>query len=148
MIRREGRINRSLLKKSARISRWLRSDHPASPYLSATIHRTLTVYSGSFAGPPRRTPRFLPPQTPTPGGKVRELQNVLESRVVDDRSAMLKRTHQSATTVSELARDVDSEFAKRHREYYLPLKGIKKEFGWRATGRTSWLGGSGSRRRS
>ncbi|KAF9440890.1 LON-domain-containing protein, partial [Macrolepiota fuliginosa MF-IS2] len=74
-------------------------------------------------------------------GEVHELQDVLESLVVDDRLRksllVLKKELINAQLQSKLARDVDSKIAKRQREYYLmeQLKGIKKELGMESDGK-------------
>ncbi|KIJ60337.1 hypothetical protein HYDPIDRAFT_160981 [Hydnomerulius pinastri MD-312] len=74
-------------------------------------------------------------------GDVRELQDVLESLVVDDRLRkallVLKKELINAQLQSKLSRDVDSKIAKRQREYYLmeQLKGIKKELGMESDGK-------------
>jgi len=74
-------------------------------------------------------------------GEVQELQDVLESLVVDDRLRkallVLKKELINAQLQSKLARDVDSKIAKRQREYYLmeQLKGIKKELGMESDGK-------------
>ncbi|KAG6910263.1 ATP-dependent Lon protease pim1 [Tephrocybe rancida] len=74
-------------------------------------------------------------------GEVRELQDVLESLVVDDRLRkallVLKKELINAQLQSKLSRDVDSKIAKRQREYYLmeQLKGIKKELGMESDGK-------------
>lgn len=74
-------------------------------------------------------------------GEVGELQDVLESLVVDDRLRkallVLKKELINAQLQSKLARDVDSKIAKRQREYYLmeQLKGIKKELGMESDGK-------------
>jgi Lon-like ATP-dependent protease len=74
-------------------------------------------------------------------GEVQELQDVLESLVLDDhlRKALLvlKKTLINAQLQSKLSRDVDNKIAKRRREYYLmeQLKGIKKELGMESDGK-------------
>ncbi|KAM5531800.1 hypothetical protein V8D89_013711 [Ganoderma adspersum] len=74
-------------------------------------------------------------------GEPNELQDVLESLVVDDRLRkallVLKKELINAQLQSKLARDVDSKIAKRQREYYLmeQLKGIKKELGMESDGK-------------
>lgn len=74
-------------------------------------------------------------------GEVQELQDVLESLVVDDRLRkallVLKKELINAQLQSKLSRDVDSKIAKRQREYYLmeQLKGIKKELGMESDGK-------------
>ncbi|KAA1477173.1 ATP-dependent protease La [Dentipellis sp. KUC8613] len=74
-------------------------------------------------------------------GEVRELQDVLESLVVEDRLRkallVLKKELINAQLQSKLSRDVDSKIAKRQREYYLmeQLKGIKKELGMESDGK-------------
>ncbi|KAF9457979.1 Lon protease C-terminal proteolytic domain-containing protein [Collybia nuda] len=74
-------------------------------------------------------------------GEVGELQDVLESLVVDDRLRkallVLKKELINAQLQSKLSRDVDSKIAKRQREYYLmeQLKGIKKELGMESDGK-------------
>ncbi|PFH46198.1 hypothetical protein AMATHDRAFT_43739 [Amanita thiersii Skay4041] len=74
-------------------------------------------------------------------GDVQELQDVLESLVVDDRLRkallVLKKELINAQLQSKLSRDVDSKIAKRQREYYLmeQLKGIKKELGIESDGK-------------
>ncbi|TFY60308.1 hypothetical protein EVJ58_g5229 [Rhodofomes roseus] len=74
-------------------------------------------------------------------GDVNELQDVLESLIVEDRLRkallVLKKELINAQLQSKLARDVDSKIAKRQREYYLmeQLKGIKKELGMESDGK-------------
>ena len=74
-------------------------------------------------------------------GEPNELQDVLESLIVDDRLRkallVLKKELINAQLQSKLARDVDSKIAKRQREYYLmeQLKGIKKELGMESDGK-------------
>ncbi|KAG1727696.1 Lon protease C-terminal proteolytic domain-containing protein [Suillus lakei] len=74
-------------------------------------------------------------------GEVGELQDVLESLIVDDRLRkallVLKKELINAQLQSKLSRDVDSKIAKRQREYYLmeQLKGIKKELGMESDGK-------------
>ena len=74
-------------------------------------------------------------------GEVQELQDVLESLVVDDRLRkallVIKKELINAQLQSKLSRDVDSKIAKRQREYYLmeQLKGIKKELGVESDGK-------------
>ncbi|CAA7269503.1 unnamed protein product [Cyclocybe aegerita] len=74
-------------------------------------------------------------------GEVQELQDVLESLVVDDRLRkallVLKKELINAQLQSKLSRDVDNKIAKRQREYYLmeQLKGIKKELGMESDGK-------------
>ncbi|KAI9509820.1 ATP-dependent protease La, partial [Russula earlei] len=74
-------------------------------------------------------------------GDVGELQDVLESLVVEDRLRkallVLKKELINAQLQSKLSRDVDSKIAKRQREYYLmeQLKGIKKELGMESDGK-------------
>jgi Lon-like ATP-dependent protease len=74
-------------------------------------------------------------------GDVNELQDVLESLVVDDRLRkallVLKKELINAQLQSKLSRDVDNKIAKRQREYYLmeQLKGIKKELGMESDGK-------------
>ncbi|KZT67440.1 ATP-dependent protease La [Daedalea quercina L-15889] len=74
-------------------------------------------------------------------GDVNELQDVLESLVVEDRLRkallVLKKELINAQLQSKLARDVDNKIAKRQREYYLmeQLKGIKKELGMESDGK-------------
>ena len=73
-------------------------------------------------------------------GGVQELQDVLESLVVDDRlrkALVLKKELINAQLQSKLSRDVDAKIAKRQREYYLmeQLKGIKKELGMESDGK-------------
>ena len=74
-------------------------------------------------------------------GEPNELQDVLESLVVEERLRkallVLKKELINAQLQSKLARDVDSKIAKRQREYYLmeQLKGIKKELGMESDGK-------------
>lgn len=74
-------------------------------------------------------------------GEVGELQDVLESLVVEDRLRkallVLKKELINAQLQSKLSRDVDNKIAKRQREYYLmeQLKGIKKELGMESDGK-------------
>ncbi|KAI0342636.1 ATP-dependent protease La [Trametopsis cervina] len=78
-------------------------------------------------------------------GDVRELQDVLESLVVEDRLRkallVLKKELINAQLQSKLSRDVDSKIAKRQREYYLmeQLKGIKKELGMESDGKDKMI---------
>ena len=71
-------------------------------------------------------------------GEVQELQDVLESLVVDDRLRkallVLKKELINAQLQSKLSRDVDSKIAKRQREYYL-MERIKKELGMESDGK-------------
>ena len=68
-------------------------------------------------------------------GEVQELQDVLESLVIEDRLqkalVVLKKELINAQLQSKISRDVDSKIAKRQREYYLmeQLRMIKKELG-------------------
>lgn len=74
-------------------------------------------------------------------GEVGELQDVLESLVVEDRLRkallVIKKELINAQLQSKLSRDVDTKIAKRQREYYLmeQLKGIKKELGMESDGK-------------
>lgn len=74
-------------------------------------------------------------------GEVGELQDVLESMVVEDRLqkalVVLKKELINAQLQSKIARDVDTKIAKRQREYYLmeQLKMIKKELGMESDGK-------------
>ncbi|GJJ08263.1 ATP-dependent Lon protease pim1 [Clathrus columnatus] len=74
-------------------------------------------------------------------GDVNELQDVLESLVIEDRLRkallVLKKELINAQLQSKISRDVDSKIAKRQREYYLmeQLKGIKKELGMESDGK-------------
>ncbi|KAF8525804.1 ATP-dependent protease La [Hysterangium stoloniferum] len=74
-------------------------------------------------------------------GEVGELQDVLESLVIEDRLRkallVLKKELINAQLQSKISRDVDSKIAKRQREYYLmeQLKGIKKELGMESDGK-------------
>ncbi|GJE88569.1 ATP-dependent protease La [Phanerochaete sordida] len=78
-------------------------------------------------------------------GEVQELQDVLESLVVEDRLRkallVLKKELINAQLQSKLSRDVDSKIAKRQREYYLmeQLKGIKKELGMESDGKDKMI---------
>ncbi|CAL1717144.1 unnamed protein product [Somion occarium] len=78
-------------------------------------------------------------------GEVGELQDVLESLVVEDRLRkallVLKKELINAQLQSKLSRDVDSKIAKRQREYYLmeQLKGIKKELGMESDGKDKMI---------
>ena len=78
-------------------------------------------------------------------GDVQELQDVLESLVVEDRLRkallVLKKELINAQLQSKLSRDVDSKIAKRQREYYLmeQLKGIKKELGMESDGKDKMI---------
>ncbi|KDQ14889.1 hypothetical protein BOTBODRAFT_145436 [Botryobasidium botryosum FD-172 SS1] len=74
-------------------------------------------------------------------GEVGELQDVLESLVVEDRLRksllVLKKELINAQLQSKISRDVESKIQKRQREYYLmeQLKGIKKELGMESDGK-------------
>ncbi|KAF8591079.1 ATP-dependent protease La [Ramaria rubella] len=78
-------------------------------------------------------------------GEVRELQDVLESLVIEDRLRkallVLKKELINAQLQSKISRDVDSKIAKRQREYYLmeQLKGIKKELGMESDGKDKMI---------
>ncbi|EKM58559.1 uncharacterized protein PHACADRAFT_88806 [Phanerochaete carnosa HHB-10118-sp] len=78
-------------------------------------------------------------------GEVQELQDVLESLVVENRLQkallVLKKELINAQLQSKLSRDVDSKIAKRQREYYLmeQLKGIKKELGMESDGKDKMI---------
>jgi Lon-like ATP-dependent protease len=74
-------------------------------------------------------------------GEVGELQDVLESLVIEDRLRkallVLKKELINAQLQSKISRDVESKIQKRQREYYLmeQLKGIKKELGMESDGK-------------
>ncbi|KAF8340332.1 Lon protease C-terminal proteolytic domain-containing protein [Cantharellus anzutake] len=74
-------------------------------------------------------------------GEVEELQDVLESLVIEDRLRkallVLKKELINAQLQSKISRDVESKIQKRQREYYLmeQLKGIKKELGMESDGK-------------
>ncbi|KAG8959118.1 ATP-dependent Lon protease pim1 [Tulasnella sp. 419] len=74
-------------------------------------------------------------------GEVGELQDVLESLVIQDRLQkallVLKKELVNAQLQSKISRDVESKIQKRQREYYLmeQLKGIKKELGMESDGK-------------
>ncbi|KAF8529835.1 ATP-dependent protease La [Gautieria morchelliformis] len=78
-------------------------------------------------------------------GEVGELQDVLESLVIEDRLRkallVLKKELINAQLQSKISRDVDSKIAKRQREYYLmeQLKGIKKELGMESDGKDKMI---------
>lgn len=74
-------------------------------------------------------------------GEVGELQDVLESLVIEDRLqkalVVLKKELINAQLQSKISRDVDTKIAKRQREYYLmeQMKMIKKELGMESDGK-------------
>ncbi|KAG9039937.1 ATP-dependent Lon protease pim1 [Tulasnella sp. JGI-2019a] len=74
-------------------------------------------------------------------GEVNELQDVLESLVLEERLQkallVLKKELINAQLQSKISRDVESKIQKRQREYYLmeQLKGIKKELGMETDGK-------------
>ncbi|CAG7849185.1 Lon protease homolog, mitochondrial {ECO:0000255/HAMAP-Rule:MF_03120} {ECO:0000255/HAMAP-Rule:MF_03120}; Flags: Precursor [Serendipita indica DSM 11827] len=74
-------------------------------------------------------------------GEIGELQDVLESLVIEDRLqkalVVLKKELINAQLQSKISRDVDSKIAKRQREYYLmeQMKMIKKELGMESDGK-------------
>ncbi|PVF94417.1 ATP-dependent protease La [Serendipita vermifera] len=74
-------------------------------------------------------------------GEIGELQDVLESLVVEDRLqkalVVLKKELINAQLQSKISRDVDTKIAKRQREYYLmeQMKMIKKELGMESDGK-------------
>ncbi|CAE6448583.1 unnamed protein product [Rhizoctonia solani] len=74
-------------------------------------------------------------------GEVNELQDVLESLIVEERLQkallVLKKELINAQLQSKISRDVESKIQKRQREYYLmeQLKGIKKELGMESDGK-------------
>ncbi|GAA5860063.1 hypothetical protein JCM8547_003079 [Rhodosporidiobolus lusitaniae] len=74
-------------------------------------------------------------------GEVGELQEVLESMVLEDRLQkallVLKKELMNAQLQNKISKDVESKIAKRQREYYLreQLQGIKKELGLESDGK-------------
>lgn len=74
-------------------------------------------------------------------GEVNELQDVLESMVLEERLQksllVLKKELMNAQLQSKISRDVEGKIQKRQREYYLleQLKGIKKELGIESDGK-------------
>ena len=74
-------------------------------------------------------------------GEVNELQEVLESMVLEERLQksllVLKKELMNAQLQSKISRDVEGKIQKRQREYYLleQLKGIKKELGIESDGK-------------
>ncbi|GAA5953274.1 hypothetical protein JCM21900_004471 [Sporobolomyces salmonicolor] len=74
-------------------------------------------------------------------GEVGELQEVLESMVLEDRLQkallVLKKELMNAQLQNKISKDVETKIAKRQREYYLmeQLKGIKKELGLESDGK-------------
>ncbi|CAE6424208.1 hypothetical protein ACGC1H_002616 [Rhizoctonia solani] len=78
-------------------------------------------------------------------GEVNELQDVLESLIVEERLQkallVLKKELINAQLQSKISRDVESKIQKRQREYYLmeQLKGIKKELGMESDGKDKMI---------
>ncbi|KAL1925744.1 uncharacterized protein VTP21DRAFT_627 [Calcarisporiella thermophila] len=74
-------------------------------------------------------------------GEPRELQEVLESLVIEERLQkallVLKKELLNAQLQNKISKDVESKIAKRQREYYLmeQLKGIKRELGIETDGK-------------
>ncbi|GAA5993058.1 hypothetical protein JCM5350_003969 [Sporobolomyces pararoseus] len=74
-------------------------------------------------------------------GEVNELQEVLESMVLEERLQkallVLKKELMNAQLQAKISKDVESKIQKRQREYYLmeQLKGIKKELGLESDGK-------------
>ncbi|KAK4050081.1 ATP-dependent Lon protease pim1 [Microbotryomycetes sp. JL201] len=74
-------------------------------------------------------------------GEVNELQEVLESTVLEERLQksllVLKKELMNAQLQSKISKDVENKIQKRQREYYLmeQLKGIKKELGIESDGK-------------
>ncbi|KAM0788230.1 hypothetical protein ACM66B_001384 [Microbotryomycetes sp. NB124-2] len=74
-------------------------------------------------------------------GEVNELQEVLESVVLEERLQksllVLKKELMNAQLQSKISKDVENKIQKRQREYYLmeQLKGIKKELGIESDGK-------------
>ncbi|KAK4058298.1 ATP-dependent Lon protease pim1 [Microbotryomycetes sp. JL221] len=74
-------------------------------------------------------------------GEVNELQEVLESNVLEERLQksllVLKKELMNAQLQSKISKDVENKIQKRQREYYLmeQLKGIKKELGIESDGK-------------
>ena len=74
-------------------------------------------------------------------GEVNELQDVLESVVLEERLQksllVLKKELMNAQLQSKISKDVENKIQKRQREYYLmeQLKGIKKELGIESDGK-------------
>ncbi|ODQ50958.1 ATP-dependent protease La [Saitoella complicata NRRL Y-17804] len=75
------------------------------------------------------------------GAEVQELQNVLESLVVEDRLQkaleVLKKELLSAQLQSKISKDIETKIAKRHKEHFLreQLQGIKRELGMESDGK-------------
>jgi Lon-like ATP-dependent protease len=74
-------------------------------------------------------------------GEVGELQDVLETMVLEERMqkalVVLKKELMNAQLQSKISREVEGKIQKRQREYYLmeQLKGIKKELGLESDGK-------------
>ncbi|SCV67494.1 BQ2448_5105 [Microbotryum intermedium] len=74
-------------------------------------------------------------------GEINELQDVLESTVLEERMQkallVLKKELMNAQLQSKISKDVENKIQKRQREYYLmeQLKGIKKELGIESDGK-------------
>lgn len=74
-------------------------------------------------------------------GEVNELQDVLESVMLEERLQksllVLKKELMNAQLQSKISKDVENKIQKRQREYYLmeQLKGIKKELGIESDGK-------------
>ncbi|OZJ04516.1 Lon protease mitochondrial [Bifiguratus adelaidae] len=80
-------------------------------------------------------------------GEPQELQEVLESLVIEERLQkallVLKKELLNAQLQSKISKDVEGKIAKRQREYYLmeQLKGIKKELGLESDGKDKLVEG-------
>ena len=74
-------------------------------------------------------------------GEISELQDVLESNVLEERMQkallVIKKELMNAQLQSKISKDVENKIQKRQREYYLmeQLKGIKKELGIESDGK-------------
>jgi Lon-like ATP-dependent protease len=78
-------------------------------------------------------------------GESRELQDVLESLVIEERLSkslvLLKKEFANAQLQQEITREVDKKITRKQQEYFLmeQLKGIKKELGMESDGKEKLL---------
>lgn len=78
-------------------------------------------------------------------GESQELQDVLESLVIEERLSkslvLLKKELANAQLQQEIAKEVDKKITRKQQEYFLmeQLKGIKKELGMESDGKEKLL---------
>ncbi|KAJ9088733.1 ATP-dependent Lon protease pim1 [Entomophthora muscae] len=103
---------------------------------------SVAQYAGNVFDEPGKLADFAAAMS---AGEPREVQDVLESLVIEERLqkalVLLKKELMNAQLQSKISKDVDAKIAKRQREYYLmeQLKGIKAELGLESDGKDKLL---------